>query len=60
MNIKPKHILLPFVALTALYLSACQKDFTVDEIPPSIVDSTMVNDTSKILTKSSIIIRMEL
>jgi hypothetical protein len=48
---KTKYILLLLIALTALYLSACQKDFTVDETPPSIIDSTMVNDTSKILTQ---------
>jgi hypothetical protein len=48
---KPKHILLPIIAIAALYLSACQKDFAIDNTsPPNIIDSTF-NDTSKIFTQ---------
>jgi hypothetical protein len=48
---KLKYIYLPLISLVALYLSACQKDFTVDDtIPPSVVDSTF-SDTSKIFTQ---------
>jgi hypothetical protein len=47
---KLKHIILPLIIFAGFYLSACQKDFTVDINTPNIVDSTSNNDTSKILT----------
>ncbi len=38
---KLKHILLPLIAFAAYYLSACQKDFTVDNTIVARVDSTI-------------------
>ncbi len=47
---KTKNIFLSVIAIAALYLSSCQKDFTIENTPPNVVDSAIVSDTSKILS----------
>jgi hypothetical protein len=54
---KTKHILLSFTVITAFYLSACQKDFSVENGSQSFVDSTNVADSnylSKIIFTNTI------
>jgi hypothetical protein len=48
MNIK--NFIIYLIAFGAVFLCSCQKDFTIENTPQSLVDSTIVTDTSKILS----------